>query len=293
MDPLTAAGLVFVCLLWGFNFVVVKVGLQDLPPFAFVALRFTVSAVLLSPFLRWPRGNVLPLLLLSVTLGVLHFSLMFTGLRSIDVGTAAIAVQLQVPFAAILAAIAFNDKFGWRRLTGMAIAFAGVALIAGEPRFEGGIMPLVLVIAAACVWSIANIQIKHLGENIEPLALNGWVSVLAAPQLALASLLFEDGQWQAIRSAHWLTWGSIAYQAVLVTMIGYALWYRAMQRYPVNQVMPFTLLVPIFGVASGVLALGEQITPMMIVGGAATIAGVGVIIVRRPRVAEAATKGGL
>ncbi len=278
---------------WGYNFVVVKVGLEQFPPLLFVALHFSVTAVLLLPFLRLRRGPLLPLVGLSVTLGLLHFSLMFSGLADIDVATASIAVQLQVPFAAILAAVFLKDVLGWRRMTGMAVAFAGVAIIAGEPRFEGGLMPLVLVVTASCVWSVSSVQIKLLKEDIQPLALNAWVAILAAPQIIAASLLLEDGQLEAIAAADWRAWGAIAYQAILVTLFGYGVWYRMMQRHSVNQVMPFTLLVPVFGVASGVLALGETLTMPMILGGIATILGVGIIVLRRPRVVEPATRGGL
>lgn len=293
MQPPAVLALVVVSLLWGFNFVVVKAGLGQFPPLAFVALRFAAAAIILLPFLKPPRGRFLPLLGISVTLGLLHFGLMFVGIRDLDAATAAIAVQLQVPFAALLAALVFNDVLGWRRMTGMAIAFAGVALIAGEPRIAGDWLPLVLVIGAACLWSFANVQIKLLGDDIDPLALNGWLSLLAAPQIVLASLLLEEGQWAAIRAADWVAWGTVAYQAVLVTLVGYGIWYRMMQRYAVNQVMPFTLLVPVFGVLASVAVLGERLSGRMIVGGLATVAGVAVIVLRRPRVLAPATKGGI
>ena len=118
--------LLAVTVVWGFNFAVVKVGLHIVPPIAFVALRFAVVGIMLVPWLRWPPRRFRDLAALSVILGVVHFSLMFTGMRGLDVPTASIAIQMQVPFAAILAAIFFGETLHWRRLTGMAIAFAGV-----------------------------------------------------------------------------------------------------------------------------------------------------------------------
>jgi O-acetylserine/cysteine efflux transporter len=285
--------LVLVTLLWGVNFAVVKAGLAQVPPIFFVALRFAAVAVMLTPFLRRPGPRMIEIILLSFTLGALHFSLMFAGLKDIDVSTAAIAIQLQVPFAALLATIFLDDKLGWRRLAGMAIAFAGVALMAGEPRLGASLLPLGLVIAAACVWAVANIQIKRLGEEIDAISLNGWIALLGAPQLVLASLLLERGQLAALAAADWRAWGSVAFQAVLVTVFGYGIWYRAMRRFPVNQVMPFTLLVPLFGVLSGVWFFADALTPPMLAGGGATILGVGIIVLRRPRVVAPATKGGL
>ena len=281
-----------VMLIWGFNFVVVKFGLMLMPPFTFVALRFLVVAMMLLPFIKLPpRWGELAAL--SVTLGILHFSLMFTGMKRIDASTAAIAVQLQVPFAALLAAFFFKDRIGWRRMLGMAIAFAGVALIAGEPRFQGGYLPLILVVTAACVWAFANIQIKKLGDTIDVMALNGWIAVLAFPQLLIVALLAEGNPLETVPWDHWGVWGVLAYQSILVTLVGYGVWYRMMRNFAVNQVMPFTLSIPLFGVLSGILFLGEPLTWFMVIGGVATLAGVAICVIRRPALAQAATKGGL
>ena len=285
--------LLAVTVVWGFNFAVVKTGLGIVPPIAFVALRFGVVGVMLLPWLRWPQRRIRDLVVLSVILGVVHFSLMFTGMRGLDVATAAIAIQMQVPFAAILAAIFFKETLHWRRLTGMAIAFAGVVLIAGEPRLSGNLLPLFEVIAAACFWAGATIQIKHIADDVDVLALNGWVALLAAPQLALVSWATEHGQIAAIAGAGWRLWASVAFQALLVTIFGYSVWYRLMRRFSVNHVMPFTLLVPLFGVLSGVVVFGDELTPLMLIGGICTIVGVAIIIIRRPRVIAPSTKAGL
>ena len=287
-------GLLLVTFVWGVNFAVVKIGLGHWTPFLFVGLRFLTVAAALSPFLRrLPRGKLTQVALLSTTLGLLHFSLIFAGMRQIDAATSAIAVQIQVPCAAILAAIVFKETLHWRRILGIAIAFLGVVLIAGEPRFDGRLLPLALVIAGACVWAATNIQIKLLGDDIDIFNLNGWVALLAAPQTLLASWLFETGQRQALLTADWRAWGCIAYQAAFVTVLGYAIWYRMMRRYPVNQVVPFTLLVPLFGVLAGVVMLNESPTPLMLIGGALTLFGVAVVTLRRPRVIAPGTKGGV
>jgi O-acetylserine/cysteine efflux transporter len=287
-------GLLAVTVVWGLNFAMVKIGLSHWPPLLFVGIRFLAVAAVLSPFMRWlPRDKLLQVAALSLTLGVLHFGMIFAGMKRIDAATAAIAVQVQVPFAAILAAFVFKERLHWRRLLGIAIAFLGVLLIAGEPRFEGHLTALALILAAACVWATASIQIKLLGDDIEVFNLNGWVAALAAPQTLFVSWLIEDGQRQALASADWRAWSVIAYQAAFVTVMGYGVWYAMMRRFPVNQVMPFTLLVPLFGVLSGVLMLGERLTPLMLAGGTLTLAGVAVVVLRRPRVIAPGTKGGV
>lgn len=293
MTVAMVATLVAVAVIWGLNFAVIKTGIRLVPPIAFVALRFAAVGLCLLPWLRWPGRRMADLVALSVVLGVVHFSLMFTGMKALDVATASIAIQLQVPFAAILAAFFFGEKLRWRRITGMAIAFAGVVMIAGEPRLAGNLPSLFMVVGAACTWAAANIQIKRIGDEVDVLALNGWVSLLAAPQLMALSWAVEDGQLAAIAAADWRLWAGLAFQVLLVTIFGYAVWYRMMRQFSVNQVMPFTLLVPVFGVLSGVVVFDERLTPLMIAGGLCTIVGVAIIIIRRPRVIAPSTKAGL
>lgn len=280
--PLHLAVFLMVMILWGINFAVAKIALAQLPPITLMTLRWALVALLLAPFVKLPHGKWREVFIVSFTLGLLHFSMMFTGLQVIDAATAAIAIQLQVPFAALLAAIYFKDKLGWRQALGMAIAFIGVAIIAGEPRLEGQYVALALVVGSACIWSVANIQIKKMG-NIDGMTLNAWIGVFATPQLALASYFLEDGQIPAIMNADWRVLLAVIYQSVLVVVVAYGAWYWLLRQYSVNQVMPFMLLVPVFGVISGVVFLGESLTWALIFGGVLTIFGVGIITLRRPK----------
>jgi O-acetylserine/cysteine efflux transporter len=282
MKPTDALLAIFVIAVWGFNFVAGKWGLAQVPPVLLMALRFALVAVLLLPFVHKPRGKLLAIFALSVTLGTVHFSLMFAGLARLDAGIASIVVQTQVPIAAIMSAYYYRDYLGWRRGLGMLTAFVGVVVLAGEPRNGPDLIPLLLVIGAAAFWALANIQIKELGA-IDGFALNAYLSLFCAPQLFITSLVFEDGQMAALAKADiWLP-VSILYMSVIVTILSYMIWYRILHRYAVNQAMPFMLLVPAFAVLSGVLFLDEPLGWRVIVGGLLIIGGVGVIMLRRPK----------
>lgn len=274
-----------VMVIWGFNFVVAKLGLEELPPLLMMAIRFGLVALLLVWFVTPPMGYFRQIAALSVTLGSLHFGLIYVGLSKVDAAVASIAVQLQVPFAAMLAAIFFKDRFGWRRSLGLAVAFSGVVVIAWEPRVSADLVHLLLIVAASFVWAAGNVQVKTL-RKIDGFTLNAWISLLAAPQLLILSLLLEDGQMAALSAAGWQAAGAILYMTVMVTIIGYGIWYHMIERYPTNQTMPFTLLVPIYGVLGGVFVLGEPLTWRILVGGVATLAGVAIIVLRRPKLAQ-------
>ena len=279
--------IIIVMAVWGANFGVSKLGLQELPPLLLVGLRFALTALFLVPFTRLPRDKMLPVLMLSASLGFLHFALMFTGLRQVDASTAAIAAQIQVPFSALLAAIFFKDRLGWRRALGMALAIAGVGLLAGEPQTSSNILYLGMILTSSMIWAVAAIQMKQLAD-VDALTLNGWMALFAAPQLLIGSWLLEDGQLEAIAGAAWKGWGAVAYMAVVVTIFGYGIWMKMLSRYQVNQVMPFTLLAPVFGVVAGIVMLGEGLTLLKLLGGAITICGVAIITIRRPQQAQPA-----
>ena len=287
---LSHAALLFgVMVLWGLNFVAAKFGFRDFEPIFLLSLRFLIMGLVLVPFVQMPRAKMGHVIGLSFTMGSLHFGLMFTGVAGVDAAVAAIAIQLQVPFASILAAILFKDYLGWRRMLGMVGAFAGIVLIAGEPRMESSLFHLGLVVTASLIFATSNIQVKAMGDA-PPLGVLGWSSLFAAPQLLAISLIFEDNHWRDFQAAGTYGWGAVAYMTVCVGLIGYGIWYSFLRRYTVNQVMPFTLVVPVFGVLGGVWILGEQMTWQMILGSVLTVAGVAVIVLRRPATAEAPLK---
>lgn len=282
ITPLHMLLILGIMILWGFNFAVAKVGLLELPPIFLVASRFLLVAIILLPFAKRPTGQWGAVFAISVVLGLLHFSIMFNGLKTLDAATASIAIQLQVPFASLLAAIFFKDRLGWRRALGMAIAFLGVAVIAGEPRLNGQYLALAMVLTACFIWSIANVMIKRLND-VDGITLNAWLAVFATPMLFISSWILEDGQIEAVAQAGFWAYFAVVYQAVAVVVFGYGCWYWLLQRYQMNQVMSATLLVPLFGVLSGVIFLGETLTTSLIAGGVMTIAGVAIIILRRPK----------
>lgn len=113
--------------------------------------------------------------------------------------------------------------------------------------------------------------------------LNCWIAVFATPQMLAISLLLEDGQWDAMTTIDWRGWFAAAYMGIAVVIVGYGQWYRMLAQYSLNQIMPIMLLVPMVGVATGVVFLHEPLTWRVIVGGSLVIMGVGIILIRRPR----------
>jgi O-acetylserine/cysteine efflux transporter len=271
-----------VVVVWGLNFVAVKLGTHVMPPFLLTAMRFTMVAALTVPFFRVPRKKLGLILLLSALMGSAHFGLFFYGMKALDAATTAIIIQLTVPFASIVAAVVYKERLGRLGVFGMTLAFVGVALLAGEPQRPDP-LSIALEVVAAAAWALSNVVIRKIGP-INPLALNGWMGAFAAPQLIVLSYIFEDGQIPALEQAGWLGWSAVSYTAIASSLIGYSLWYRLIARNPLNKVVPFTLLNPIVGVIGGVTILGEPLGWHKVVGGLLTILGVAVIQLLHPPV---------
>ena len=272
-----------VILIWGFNILIVRLVAQELPPLLMTGLRFILAAVLLVPFCPRPKGKMGWTLLLAIVLGVGHFGLLFASLRTLDAATAAIVLQLSVPFSALLALAIYGERPGWIGWLGMALAIGGVAVVEGGPSQDSNLLGLLLILASTFSWALGNVIVKLMGP-VNIMGLNGWVALLAAPMALALSALFETGQVEAIATAGWAGWGAVVYTAIMATIVSYAIWYRLVARLSLNRVVPFMLLTPVIAVTGAGLLLGEELTWATLAGGALTILGVAAIQFRhRPR----------
>ena len=286
MRPLDITAAAAVIVIWGTNFVVAKIGLAQFPPLLMTALRFSVAALMLAPFLKPLGRSKSEIAIVSMTMGTIHFGLMFTGLRGVAAGTAALTAQLYVPFSIILACIAFGERMNMRQTTGMVLAFAGVAILGGAGGGETSLVHLSMVVAGAFMFALGNILVKRLGP-LNPFVLNAWVTLLAAPQLLAVSLVLEDGHWAAFTNADWRGWGAVLFLGFVATVAGLALWYRLLGRYPVNRVVPLSLLGPVMAVFVAAVVLDEPLGLRTIGGGLITIAGVAIVQLLGARATDA------
>ena len=281
MSPPHLALILFITLVWGFNYVAGKAGVNELPPILFTGLRFFLLSVLLFPLLKLHRGQMRAIVIISLTMGGLHFSIFYMGLAAAhDVSTVAIASQLGVPFATIMSIVFLKEKVHWKRWTGISASFAGVMIIGFDPVVFQYLNGLVLVILAALVGSVAMIYMRRL-EGVGVFELQAWIAVLSWPLLIPLSLLMENGQLAAVSQASWAAWGGVLYTVFGTSLTGHAGMYYLLQRYEVTQTAPLTLLSPVWGVIFGVTLLGDTITPRIILGGAITLIGVAIVSSRQ------------
>jgi len=283
------AFLVGINVIWGLNLVASKIGVGEFPPILFTGLRFASLAVVLLPVLRMHRGEMRNLVVAALLTGPVSFALLFTGIAHVeDVANVAIASQLGVPFSTLLSVWLLGERIHWRRTLGIVLAFAGVAIISLDPRMFASREGLLLVAASAFVGALGVVYIKKL-RSVRPLELQAWVSVAGGLVLLPLSLLFESGQWAALRGATWHGWSALAYTAVMASLIAHSTWYYLIGRYPVTGLAPITLLTPLFGIAFSVTLLGDLLTLRMILGGVITLVGVYIVVWRERRLVDVGT----
>jgi len=264
-------------IIWGMGIVFAKAGLDEFPPLFLMSMRFIVSAVLLCWFFPPPIGQLRAIFLVALVSATIQYGLTFYGLAGLDASTAVLFMQLEVPFSAACAAIFLNDKLGWKRAGGLVVAFFGVALIAGAPSLRNQLFPAFLVIAGVFTWAIGQVMIKKM-VKITGFQLIAWVSVFAGPQMLVSSLILESDHLSLLKNATLIGWGSVIYMGIVMTALGYGIWYHLLKKYDMNQVVPFLLLLPVTSILGAVLFLGERPSIRILIGGMIVITGVAVIV---------------
>ncbi|MFJ2751491.1 EamA family transporter [Streptomyces sp. NPDC087297] len=277
MRPVHTALAVLVAAVWGFNFVVIEIGLDHFPPLLLSALRFLVAALPAVFFVGRPKAAWKWIVGVGIALGIAKFGLLFTGMAAgMPAGLSSLVLQIQSVFTAVLAAVVLRERPGRVRVLGMGVALAGIAVAAVDGGTSGPVLGFTLVVAAAACWGVSNVLTRKASP---PDALNFMVWVCTVPVLPLLalSLLLEgpERDLAALRSLDWSGVAVIGYVAWVSTVFGFVAWSYLLRRYPASAVAPFSLLVPVFGMSSAALVLGESVSGLrwlaavLLVGGVA------------------------
>jgi O-acetylserine/cysteine efflux transporter len=266
---------VFVAAIWGFNFVVIEVGLDSFPPFLFSAVRFALAAFPLVLFIGPPRVAWRWVLAVGFVLGVVKFSFLFIGMdMGMPAGLSSVVLQSQAFFTVLFAAIVLNDRPHAVQVLGIAVAFGGMGLIAMTQQGGAGLTALALVVAAGAMWGVSNILTKKSNAP-DMFRLFAWACVVPPLPLFALSYVFEGPETIAATFAELtlLGAGTVAYMAYVSTLVAFALWGFLLRTYSASLVAPFSLLVPIVGIASATLLLDETFGPLRMAGTALVLVG--------------------
>ena len=281
MTPIHIALAVLVTFIWGVNFTFIAWALESFPPLMLTALRFFFTAVPLVLFLKPPKFNR-TLFIYAIGTFVMQYAFVFTAMHlGASAGLTALLLQVQIFITVLLAYVILGESVGRMQIIGMLVGVLGLGVIALN---LGGDMPLVgfiCILIAAIGWSFGNIASKQastqksssmssaLSANknnkasaLSALALVVWGGLIACIILTLSSVLFESEAWHlaTFTQASFKSWLSLGFIVYISTLIGFGLWAHLLSQNIASKVMPFALLVPVFGMATSVLLIGEMVT---------------------------------
>lgn len=284
-----------VAVIWGVNFLAIHASLAQFPPFFLVALRFLLIAVPTVILVPRPKVPLRWLIGYGLGFGVAQFVFLYWGMAAgMPTGLASLVLQVSGPFTLVLGAVLLHEKVGGRQWIGIAIAVAGMVLVGVSRAQAAAIVPFLLVIAGGLGWAFGNLA-SRLAQPPNPLHLTLWMSVVVpVPMLAL-SLLTEGpaaiaaSLASAFGPAALPAWLGLAYTCVIGTAVGSGIWTWLLARHPAGVVAPFSLLVPVAGMLTAGIVLGEVPTWLELLGGAVVVGGV-LIGARRPRPAGVAAE---
>lgn len=278
--------------IWGTNFVVLARALAELPPFAFATLRFLFSCVPWVLFLPRPAVSWRHLAAFGVALGVGQFGLLFLAMRGqISPGLASVLIQAQVPFTVLLAAFVRREHVPGMQYLALAIACCGVGVIAWaaatDPRAAVSPFGVVLVLAAAAAWAVANLVVQSAGR-VQVVPFMAWSSGFAVLPLAALSWAFDPpaALLRVWHEASVVAWAAVAWQVVANMLFGYGAWNWLLARHPAATVAPMALLVPVFGLSASALIAGEALPGWKLLATALIVGGVALNFWWMRRVAE-------
>jgi O-acetylserine/cysteine efflux transporter len=271
-DIATALGVVAI---WGVNFVVIKIGLRDLPPILFTALRFLCAALPLVFFVPRPQVTLRLVAAYGMFQFALQFTLLFTGIKlGLPAGLASLVIQLQAFFTIGLAVLMLGERPRALQLAGALVALSGMALVALHLEGQASLAGFVLVVLGGLCWALANIITRKIGA-VNALSLVVWGSLVATPPLLAASLLAEGWHAWQLAAANFsaTTLGALLYQSYPNTILGFGVWSMLIRRYTASTVAPFSLLVPVAGMITAAIVLGEPLQWWKLVAGALVLGG--------------------
>lgn len=288
MTPRDRLLAIAVAVCWGVNFPATHVALEHFPPFFMVAVRFTLLAVPTLLFVPRPDVPLRWLIGYGIGFGILQFAFLYFGMRhGMPSGLASLVLQSSAPFTVVLGAMLLAERLSGRQLLGVLVAVGGLAGIAVHRSLSAGVLPLLLTLCGGLGWALGNLASRQ-AHPPKPLRLTLWMSVVPPVPMFVLSLAAEgwSADWHSLRT---IGDGSgpraalcLLYIVVVATVGGSGVWTWLLSRHPAGVVAPFSMLVPVAGIGSSWLFLGEATDWTELAFGALVVVGV-LAGVRPPR----------
>ncbi|MDY3569718.1 MULTISPECIES: O-acetylserine/cysteine exporter [Enterobacter] len=270
-----------VVVVWGLNFVVIKMGLHNMPPLMLAGLRFLLVAFPALLFVARPKIPLKLLLGYGLTISFGQFAFLFCAIKfGMPAGLASLVLQVQAFFTIILGAFVFGERLQGKQLAGISLAVFGV-LVLIEGSLNGqhvALLGFMLTLAAGLSWACGNIFNKLIMQHESRpgiMSLVVWSALIPIVPFMVASFILDGPQvmLNSLVEIDLTTILSLMYLALVASIIGYGIWGSLLGRYETWRVAPLSLLVPVVGLASAALLLDETLSALQLCGAGLIMAG--------------------
>ncbi|MBC9008957.1 EamA family transporter [Acetobacter sicerae] len=273
-------------IIWGCNFVIIRMGLQGVGPFFLAAARFCVASAPFLPFTRMPKAPLWLIVGYAGSVGLGQFSFLFLAIKmGLATGEAALLVQLQAAFTVILSALILREKISAKTALGTLLGVIGLLCIMSDQIIAPkAAIPALLAVGAALCWAISNIFIRYgnyIGAECSGFPFVIWSSAMLPLPFLFLSYVTGETTYLTISSLQRAVL-PVIYLGIFATCIGYFLWVRALSIFDGASVAPFALLVPVIALLTGHFILDEPTSVAEILGGVLIISGLCVNSLWRP-----------
>lgn len=250
---------IFLCFIWGFNFVVMTLGNDAFPPGAFAALRFltgsvTLIAVCLLKRVPLPKKSDIKWLILCGLFQTAYFNIAIQiSLNYISAGLTSVLTYSMPLFLSIMAHYWLpNERLTKKKLFGIILGIVGL-FMAMNIQLDGSLWIMLLGLSSAVSWAIANLIFKLKLKHANAVQFTTWQMTIGTVGLLLYTLFFESGE------AHWgvMPVIYILFSGVIASALAFVMWNYVLQHTEASKASVSILLVPIIGVISGYLFLDE------------------------------------
>jgi|TARA_B000000557_G_scaffold238668_1_gene216290 O-acetylserine/cysteine efflux transporter len=270
--------ILFVVFLLGSAYPTGKLGLNDsIPPILFGALRMAVVFICLVPFFKFDipeKKYVIPLIGFSICFGVGANLFLYLSINASSIlAPITIGAQLSIPFGIILSSIFLNEKISYKKWLLIMTSFFGIVILAFDPKVLEEIIGSLLICAMAFFYGLSQVFSRYL-KDLDVKYTNTIMSFTGFVILILLSSMFEGNTFQTIKNISLESWLTVLYAGAIISLLGHLMMFYLYKFYPLDMVLPFYALFPVFGLILTFFIFGEIPSFITILGGIIVITSV-------------------
>ncbi len=255
-----------------------KLGLNDsIPPILFGALRMAVVFICLVPFFRFyipEKKFIVPLIGFSICFGVAVNMFLYLSINASSIlAPITIGAQLSIPFGIILSSIFLNEKISYKKWILIMTSFFGIVILAFDPKVVDEIIGSLLICGMAFFYGLSQVFSRYL-KDLDIKYTNTIMSFTGFLILIILSSVFEGNAIQTITNISLESWFTVLYAGAIISLLGHLMMFYLYKFYPLDMVLPFYALFPVFGLILTFFIFGEIPSFITIIGGIIVITSV-------------------